>query len=117
MSNDMSLLSDLLHSAFFFFFNSSVGFPGGSLIKNPPANAGDAGSIPGSGISLAERNGNPFQCSCLGNPMNRGAWRVTVHGVARFRHDLATKQQNSCCRILYVIGIHYSDSQFLKPVL
>ena len=77
----------------FFFFNSSVGFPGGSVIKNPPANTGDAGSIPGSGRSLGERNGNPPQCSCLGNPMNRGAWWVTVRGIARFRHDLATKQQ------------------------
>ena len=70
-----------------------MGFPGGSVIKNPPANAGDAGLIPGSGRSLGERNGNSLQYSCLGSPMNRGAWQVTAHGVARFRHDLATKQQ------------------------
>ena len=60
------------------------GFPGGSVIKNPPTNAGDArdvGSIPGFGRSPEEGNGNPHQYFCLGNPMDRG-W-VTVHGVAR----------------------------------
>ena len=54
--------------------------------KNPPANAGDAengGLIPGSGRSLGGRNGNPLQCSCLENPMDRGAWRATVHVVTR----------------------------------
>ena len=45
-------------------------FPGGLLIKNPPANVGGAGL----GRSPVEGNGNPFQCSCLGNPMDRGAW-------------------------------------------
>ena len=53
------------------------------LVKNPPANAGDSGSIPGLGRSPAEGNGNPLQYSCLGNPMNRGAWWTTVHGVAK----------------------------------
>ena len=54
--------------------------------KNPPANAGDvrdAGSIPGSGRCLGKGNGNPLQCSCLENPMDRRAWRATVHGVAK----------------------------------
>ena len=51
----------------------SWGFPGGAVVKNPPANAGDAVSIPGLGRSLREGNGNPLQYSCLGNPMNRGA--------------------------------------------
>ena len=50
------------------------------------------GSIPGSGRSPGGGNGNPLQYSCLGNPMGRGAWRATVHGVTRVRHDLATKQ-------------------------
>ena len=45
----------------------------GIVVKNPPDNAEDAGSIPGSGRSPGEGNGNPLQCSCLGNPMNRGA--------------------------------------------
>ena len=53
--------------------------------------AGDLGLIPGSGRSPGEENGNPFQYSCLGNPMDKGAWWATAHGVARVRHDLATK--------------------------
>ena len=55
------------------------------VVKNVPANAGDVrdtGSIPGSGRSPGEGNGSPIQCSCLENPMDRGAWRATVHGVA-----------------------------------
>ena len=52
------------------------------MVKNPPVNARDVGLIPGSGRSSAEGNGNPFQYSCLGNSMDRGAWQATVHGVA-----------------------------------
>ena len=59
-----------------------LSFPGGSAVKNPLANAGDSGSIPGSGRSCGEGNGNPLQYSCLGNPMARGAWQTIVHGVA-----------------------------------
>jgi len=59
-----------------------VGFPGGSVVKNIPANAGDTSSIPGSGRSLGEGNGNPLQYSCLGNSVDRGTWLATVHGVA-----------------------------------
>jgi len=51
--------------------------------KESACQARDAGLIPGSGRSPAEGNGNPLQYSCLGNPMNRGAWRATVHGVAK----------------------------------
>ena len=58
-------------------------FPGGSVIKNPPANARDSGSILGSGISPGEGNGNPLQCSCLENPLDRGTWWATVHGVTK----------------------------------
>ena len=58
------------------------GFPGGSVIKSLPANAGYMGLIPGLGRSPGERNGNPVQHSCLDNPMDRGAWWATVHGVA-----------------------------------
>ena len=60
-----------------------MGFPGGSVVKNPSANAGDVGLIPGSGRSPGEGNGNPLQYSYLGNPMDRGAWQAIVHGVAR----------------------------------
>ena len=60
---------------------AKLGFPGGSAVKNPPANAGHVGSIPESGRSPGEGNGNLPQCSCLGNPIDRGAWRAAVHGV------------------------------------
>ena len=62
------------------------GFPGGTVVKNPPANAGhttETGLIPGSGRSPGARNGNPFQYSYLKNPMDRGAWRASVPGVAK----------------------------------
>ena len=59
-----------------------MGFPGGSVAKNLPVNAGDEGLIPGLGRSLEEGNGNPLQYSCLENPTDRGAWWVTVRGVA-----------------------------------
>ena len=59
------------------------GFPVGSVVKNPSANAGDADSIPGLGESPEEGNGNPLQYFCLGNPMDRGAWRATVLGIAK----------------------------------
>ena len=60
--------------------------PDGSMAKNPPANArdaGDASSISELERSPGERNGNPLQYSCLGNPINRGAWQATVHGVTK----------------------------------
>ena len=58
-------------------------FIGDSVVKNPPANVGDVGSIPGSGRPHGEGNGNPLQYSCLGNPLDRGVWRTTVHGVTK----------------------------------
>ena len=60
-----------------------MGFPGGSDGKVSAHNAGDPGSIPGLGRSPGEGNGHPFQYSCLENPMDRGAWQATVHGVAK----------------------------------
>ena len=63
-----------------------MGFPGATVVKNRPANAGDAGdvgSIPGWGRSPGGRNGNSLQHSCLENPMDRGAWRAAVHGVEK----------------------------------
>ena len=53
------------------------------MVKNSPAHAGDATLIPGLGRSPREGNGNPLQCSCLGNPMDRGAWQATVHRVKK----------------------------------
>ena len=61
------------------------------VVKNPPASAGDigdAGSISGSGRFPREGNDNPLQCSCLENPMDRGLWWATVHGVAKSRTQL-----------------------------
>ena len=59
-----------------------LGFPGGGVMKNPPANAGDADSVPGMGRGPEEGNGNPLQYSCLGNTMDKGIWQATVHGIA-----------------------------------
>ena len=60
-----------------------MGFPGGSVVKNPPADARDTESIPGSGRSPGEGNGNPLQYSCLENPMDRGDWWAAVQGVPK----------------------------------
>ena len=60
------------------------------VIKNPPANAGDAGLIPGWGRSPGEGNGNPLHYSCLENSMERGAWRATVQGVVKSQAGLSS---------------------------
>ena len=59
-------------------------------VKNPSANAGGMGSVPESGRSPGEGNGNPLQYSCLENPMDRGVWRATVHGVTKSQTQLST---------------------------
>ena len=64
----------------------------GFAVKNLPANAGDVrdmGWIPGSGRSPGEENGNPLQCSCLKNPVDRGAWQATVDGVTKSQTQLS----------------------------
>ena len=70
-----------LHAFIFRLYNGS--FPGGLDGKESVYNAGDLVSIPGSGRSPREENGNPLQHSCLENPMDRGAWQATVHGVTK----------------------------------
>ena len=70
----------------------SVGLPYGSMVKNLPANVGDAGLTPGSGSSPREGNGNPLQYSCLENPIDIGSWWTKVHGVAK-EYDLVSNQQ------------------------
>ena len=60
-----------------------MGFPGGSVVKNLPGNAGGVGLIPQLGRSPGEGKGNPLQNSCLGNPMDRGDWQATVRGVMK----------------------------------
>ena len=63
--------------------------PGGSEVKGSACNAGDLGSIPGSGRAPGEGNGNPLQYSCLENPMDGGAWWATVHGVSKSQTRLS----------------------------
>ena len=97
---------------------------GSSVVKNPPANAGDirnVGSIPGSGRCPEEGNDNPLQYSCLENPMGRGAWKATQSmGSQRVGHDLVTKQlklKKTNLRIrgaIAIIFIFCLDEFFLK---
>ena len=75
-------------------------FPGGSDSKESTCNAGNVGSIPGLGRPPGEGNGNPLQYSCLENPLDRGAWWATVHGVARVGYDWATDTQRLTHRLL-----------------
>ena len=74
------------------FNEDQQGFPGGIVVENLPANAGDirgTGSIPALGRSPGEGNGYPLHSSCLENPMDRGAWQATVHGVTKSRTRLS----------------------------
>ena len=82
------------------------GFPGGgSVVKNLPANWGDPGSIPGLGRSSGKGNGNPLQYYCLENPMDRGAWRATVHEVAKSQTRLSdsTTGPQTCCKRIRIL--------------
>ena len=77
------------------------GFPGGTMVENPPANAGDAtdvGPITGLASSPGGGHGNPLQYSCLRNPMDRGTWQATDHGVAKSRIRLSTHTQTQLVR-------------------
>ena len=76
---------------FWFITKADDVFPHSSVGKESACSAGELGSIPGLGRYPGEGNGNPIQYSCLENPMDRGAWQATVHGVTRVRHDLVTK--------------------------
>ena len=72
-------------TSFFSSCDFHCGIPGGSVVKNPPASARDAGSVPGSGRSPGGGNGSPLQYSCLENPKDRGALQAIVHGVTKSR--------------------------------
>ena len=69
------------------------------MVKNLPANAGDEGSILESGRVPGEGNGNPLQCSCLGNPMDRGAWGLQPMGSKKVRHYLVTEHKQTNWRV------------------
>ena len=92
-----------------------MGLPGVSDGKEFTCNAGDPGSISGSGRSPGEGNGNPFQYSYLGNPMDRGIWQATVHGVIRVGHDLANKPppQN---RNAHTVGVQTDETLHTYPL-
>ena len=83
---------------------------GGSVVKNLSSSVGDMGSIPGSGRSPGEGNGNPLQYSCLGNPTDREAWQKSM-GSQRVGHDLVTKEQQQCIAIIV-----YFDP-YIVPIL
>ena len=72
-----------------------LGFPHGLVVRNPPVNAGDVGSIVGLGRSPGEENGNPLQYSCLENAMDRGGWQPTVHWIAKSWTWWATKREHT----------------------
>ena len=85
------------------------GFLGRSVVNNPPANAGDTGSIPGSGRYPGGGNDNPLQYSCLGNPMDRGAWWATAHEVAKSQTRL-----RDWARMRELHGaLHYLSGEFM----
>ena len=91
-----------------------MGFPGGSEVKSLLANTGDVGSIPGSGWSLGKGNGNPLQYSCLGNPMDRGAWQTTVHGAAESWTRLM--QLSTHAQLLTILLPPFIIFMFLKNI-
>ena len=82
-----------------------MGFPRSLVGKESACDAGDLGSIPGSGRSPGEGNGKPLQYSCLENPMDGGAWQAVVHGVARVGHDLAAKPTTTSDKVSGILSI------------
>ena len=93
-SRGRSCLAESTEDLFFRLPYPTSGFTGGSVVMNLPANAGDLGSIPGSGRSPGEGNGHPLQYSCLENPMDRGAWQATVHEVTK-ESDMTSQLNNN----------------------
>ena len=107
------IVSFLIKSKLWIGNGHDWGFLGGSVVKNSPANAGDPGSIPDLGRSPAEGNGNLLKYSWLGNPMDRGAWQATIHGLAQSWTQLSnwktlTMIVEKCC--MFCFGIQCSLS-------
>ena len=95
-----------------------LGFPGDWNGKESACIAGDLGSIPGLERSLGRGNDNPFQYSCLEIPMDRGAWRGTVHRVAKSRSWLSTAQPvPPVLKKVNIIGVHFIFSQIKRPTV
>ena len=80
------------------------------MVKNPPTNAGDAGSVPESGKSPGEGKGNPLQSSCLGNTMDRGAWWATICGVTKSQTRLSNKTTTTNIRKAFKQGLMYINN-------
>ena len=83
-------------------------FPGGSDSKESACNVGDLDSVPGTGRSPGEGNGNPLQCSCPENPMDRGDWWATVHGVAKRQTCLSDRTHTHT-------RTHITESRYSTP--
>ena len=93
-----------------------LSFSGGSVVKNLPANArdlGDSNLIPGSGKSPGGGNDNPFQYSCLGNPIDRGAWQATVHGITKSHTEWKCMHRHPFPQLIHSNG----PSQVMLPRL
>ena len=102
----------------------AVGFPGGSMVKNPSANAGNVGLIPGLGRSPGEGNGNPLQYSCWGNLMDRGAWQAAVHGVTEeldttqwLNNNNLEQQSEHCAKWKRSLNLKTCESRSLWCIL
>ena len=80
------------------------------MVKNPPANARDVGSIPGLGRSPGAGNGNPLQYSCLGNPMDRGAWRAIAFGVKKELDTLSPRALPNKCSAAIITNAVLEES-------
>ena len=96
-------------------FRVGMGFPGGTVVKNPPANARDKRDIvliPGSGRSPGVGNGNPLQYSCLENSMHRGAWWATVHRVTKSRTWLSIAQH----QVLQLVEVKSAEAWAGRPL-
>ena len=100
--------------------NSYWGFPDGTVAKNPPTSAADArdsGSIPGAGKPPGAGNSNPLQCSCLENPIDRGAWQAAVHRVAKSQTLLKQLSTYTRTCLVYDANKRYLiDVQILAPL-
>ena len=102
----------------------SCGFPDGSMVKNPSANTGNVGLIPGLGRSPGEGNGNPLQYSCWGNLMDRGAWQAAVHGVTEeldttqwLNNNNLEQQSEHCAKWKRSLNLKTCESRSLWCIL